>query len=293
MTTKRKTFGYWVIALIITLSAVYYQRITGPTNPKRITVTVNEVSYELKLLRSLSLDERSAVKLKITDTTAQAKLYYRKFPNREAYQMVEFKYEAKPIHSFIMNKVFRIQQEKGFFAEVPQQPPAGKIQYYIEITDKQGVKTYCKEQPVVIRFKGSVPAIILIPHILAMFLAMFLSNLAGAMAIRKHPRYKLYSYLTFVLLIAGGLILGPLVQKYAFGHLWTGVPFGWDLTDNKTIIGIVFWLIAVWKIRKEDKPGWVILAALVLLAIYSIPHSMFGSELNYETGKVVTGYIFL
>jgi uncharacterized membrane protein len=82
-----------------------------------------------------------------------------------------------------------------------------------------------------------------------------------------------------------------MVQKYAFGELWTGIPFGWDLTDNKTLIGFIFWFIAVWKIRKEDKYLWVIIAAIVLLAIYSIPHSMFGSELNYETGKVVTGYI--
>jgi hypothetical protein len=111
------------------------------------------------------------------------------------------------------------------------------------------------------------------------------------MAIGKHPRYKFYSILTLGLLIIGGLILGPMVQKYAFGELWTGIPFGWDLTDNKTLIGFIFWFIAVWKIRKEDKYLWVIIAAIVLLAIYSIPHSMFGSELNYETGKVVTGYI--
>ena len=39
-----------------------------------------------------------------------------------------------------------------------------------------------------------------------------------------------------LLLAVGGFILGPLVQNYAFGELWTGVPFGWDLTDNKTLI---------------------------------------------------------
>ena len=36
-----------------------------------------------------------------------------------------------------------------------------------------------KEEPVVIRFKGGVPAFILIPHILFMFLAMLFSTLAG------------------------------------------------------------------------------------------------------------------
>jgi hypothetical protein len=291
MTPKQKTFWYWIIAAIITLTAVYYQRLTGPTYPKRVTAYVNGVSYELKLVRSLSLNERSVVKLKITDTTVRAKLHFRKFPSCDAYQVVDFNYEVKPVRSVLMKKIFHITEEKGYYAEIPQQPPAGKIQYYFEITDSQNTKLYFKEQPTIIRYKGSVPLMILIPHVLAMFIAMFLSNLAGAMAVRKNPRYKFYSVFTLALLIIGGLILGPLVQKYAFGQLWTGIPFGWDLTDNKTLIGFAFWLFAVWKIRKEDKPGWVIIAALILLAIYSIPHSMFGSELNYETGRVVTGFI--
>lgn len=291
MKTRRYTFWYWVFAAVITLTAVIYQRTTGPTYPKKIHVKVNKQPFELKLVRSLALDERSAVKLKITDTTIAAKLYYRRFPSNQPYQVVDFTYEERPIHSFIMNTLFKVTSEKGFFAEVPQQPAAGKLQYYIEITDKTETRTYFREQPVVIRFKGAVPLTVLIPHVLAMFIAMFLSNLAGAMAIRKHPQYKFHGVVTLVLLTIGGLILGPLVQKFAFGELWTGVPFGWDLTDNKTLIGFAFWLFAVWKNRKADQPGWVVLASLVLLLIYSIPHSMFGSELNYETGRVTTGWI--
>jgi hypothetical protein len=291
MKNKRYTFWYWVIAIVITLAAVVYQRTTGPTYPKRVEATVNGQPYKLKLVRSLALDDRSAVKLNISDTTVSAKLYYRRFPTNDAYQTVDFTYEVKPVHSFVMNKIFNVTEEKGYFAEVPHQPAAGKIQYYFEITDDQGTKTYLKEQPVVIRYKGTVPLYVLIPHVFAMFIAMFLSNLAGAMAVRKHPRYKFHAKLTLILLTIGGLILGPLVQKFAFGQLWTGIPFGWDLTDNKTLIGFMFWLFAVWQNRRAEKPGWVILASVVLLAIYSIPHSMFGSELNYDTGKVVTGWI--
>jgi hypothetical protein len=87
------------------------------------------------------------------------------------------------------------------------------------------------------------------------------------------------------------MILGPLVQKYAFGELWTGIPFGWDLTDNKTLIAFAFWVLAVWMNRKKARPGYTVLAAIVLLLIYSIPHSMFGSQLNYDTGTVTQGMI--
>jgi hypothetical protein len=43
----------------------------------------------------------------------------------------------------------------------------------------------------------------------------------------------------------GGLILGPPVQLEAFGALWTGWPFGADLTDNKTLIAVLAWVPAV------------------------------------------------
>ena len=87
----------------------------------------------------------------------------------------------------LMNKVFKINEDKGLFAEVPQQPAAGKIQYYIEITDSKGTQSYFKDEPVVIRFKGGVPAFILVPHILLMFLAMLFSTLAGLMSVIKYP----------------------------------------------------------------------------------------------------------
>jgi hypothetical protein len=268
----------WSLAFIITITAAIYQRHTGPTYPKEIDVTVNDKLYELKLVRSLALDERSEVKLNVADSTVKAKLYFKRYKSDEAYQSTDFRYRIEP-------------KKEYFFAEVPQQPAAGKIQYYLEITDASGVKSYLKETPIVIRFKGGVPAFILIPHILLMFLAMLFSTLAGLMAVIKYPLYKKYSLWTLVLFFFGGFILGPVVQNYAFGELWTGIPFGWDLTDNKTLIALIFWILAVVMNRKKEQPIYTILAAVVLLLVFSIPHSLFGSELNYNSGQVTQGLI--
>ena len=288
-----KKFILWAAAFIITVSAAVYQRHTGPTYPKKLNVTINGQVYTLRLVRSLSLDERPEVRLNLTDTTIRAKLFFKRFKSDEEYQSADFTYKTYPVHSFIMNRIFKITREEGFFAVVPQQPPAGKLQYYFEITDSQGTRTFLKDTPVVIRFKGAVPGIILLPHILIMFIAMLFSTLAGLMSIAKHPRFKRYGVWTLILLIAGGMILGPLVQYYAFGDLWTGIPFGWDLTDNKTLIALIFWILAVAMNRKKDRPFYTALAALVLLLVYSIPHSMFGSELDYSTGQVTQGMILL
>ncbi len=286
-----KKFVLWLLAFIITIAAAIYQRHTGPTYPRSLDITVNGTPYKLQLVRSLSLDERAQVKLEIMDTSASAKLYYKRFKSGEEYQESDFKYEVYPVHSFIMNKVFKRTEEKGFFADVPQEPAAGKIQYYFEITDSEGTHTYLENDPVVIRFKGGVPAFILVPHILCMFIAMLFSTLAGLMAAVKYPLFKKYALWTLILFIAGGFILGPVVQKYAFGELWTGIPFGWDLTDNKTLIALVFWIMAVYMNKKYNRPIYTIVAAIVLLLVFSIPHSLFGSEFNYASGQVTQGMI--
>lgn len=283
----------WILAIVITLGAAYYQRRTGPTYPKSVNVVINGTSYELKLIRSLGLDERPEVKLKIADTTLKAKLFYKRFNSSDEYSTSEFIYKVYPVKSFLMNRVFKITEEKGFFAQVPKQQPAGKIQYYIEMSDLKGTTTLLKETPMVIRFKGTVPDFILAPHIILMFLAMLFSTLAGLMGALKVPLYKKYSWWTLITLIAGGMILGPVVQKYAFGELWTGVPLGWDLTDNKTLIAIIFWIIAVVMNRKKESPVYTIIASLILLVVFSIPHSMFGSELDYASGQVTQGFILI
>jgi hypothetical protein len=273
-----RKFFLWTLAFIITITAAIYQRHTGPTYPKELNISLNNRPHKLKLTRSIALDEKSVVRLNITDTTIKAKLFFKRFNSNEEYQTSEFRYRSEP-------------KNEGFFAEVPQQPAAGKLQYYIEISDSRGSQTYLKDSPIVIRFKGGVPVYILLPHILLMFIAMLFSTLAGLMALLKFPLYKKYGILTLILFAIGGIVLGPIVQYYAFGNFWTGIPFGWDLTDNKTLIALIFWIIAVIMNRKKERPLYTVLAALILLLVFSIPHSLFGSQLNYSTGQVTQGII--
>lgn len=286
-----KIFLIWLSAILLTLTAAVYQRFTGPTYPKRAEIEVNGKIYNIKLVRSLGLDERPVVRLAVDDSTANAVLYYKRYRTDDPWQSVRFRYNVVTIESFIMNKVFGINEMKGYFATLPQQPPAGKLEYYIEMTDSNGTMTLFMDNPIVVRFKGAVPGWLLTPHIILMFLAMMFSTLAGIMAIAKHKSYKRYTFWTLILLTAGGMVLGPLVQLYAFGELWAGVPFGWDLTDNKTLVAFLFWIVAFAANRNKERPLWSALAALVLLLVYSIPHSMYGSELDYESGKVVQGTI--
>ncbi len=269
-----KVIFYWVFAVILTLTAIIYQRKTGPTYEKRVNITIDEIDYKLKLLRSHGGNNDAKIQLAIPDSDMEGKLIYRLFPTTNEWTEV------------------KMMRENDFLvAFLPHLPPAGKYEYKVLLSKNNRKFPLNDGNPVLIRFKGNVPAGILIPHIFLMFFAMLLGNLAGIMAAFKHGRYKLYTSLTLIILFAGGLILGPWVQYHAFGEVWAGVPFAWDLTDNKTLIAFIFWLLAFIVNRKKERPVYTIVAAVVMLLVYSIPHSMYGSELNPETGEIVQGFI--
>jgi hypothetical protein len=175
------------------------------------------------------------------------------------------------------------RQNDSLVAALPNQPPAGKLQYKVVLSYQGKETSLTGEEPVIIRFKGAVPLWILIPHVIVMFMAMLFSARAGLEAIRPKSNPRKLALWTTGLLFVGGFILGPLVQKFAFGALWTGFPFGYDLTDNKTLIAFIGWIIAIFAGRKgRPARGWVLAAAILLLIVFLIPHSVLGSELDYS-----------
>jgi len=258
--------------VIFTLAIAYYQRTTGPTYPVRGKINFNNQVIKYKLLTSSDSHLPAEITFKGTFDAISGFIEYKKYNTNEEWQMTRL-----------------FLKDGNLVGELPPQPPAGKLMY--KVTLSSGDQTLAvNEKPVVIRFKGAVPGFILFPHILIMFMAMLYSTRTGIEAIRKEDNTKNYTLITMLLVAAGGMILGPIVQKYAFGALWTGWPFGKDLTDNKTLVAFLAWIIAYLRLRKNNaNRGWAIAASIVLLMVYLIPHSMFGSELDYSTGTIGTG----
>ena len=139
------------------------------------------------------------------------------------------------------------------------------------------------ERPAVTRFKGNVSPAILVPHVLAMFLGMLFSARAGLEALSGGPGRRWMTRMALGCLLVGGFVFGPQVQKAAFGAYWTGVPWGYDLTDNKTLVAIAAWLGAAWRIHTRPAARWSVLsAALLTLTVFAIPHSAWGSEVKWK-----------
>jgi hypothetical protein len=263
---------YFILSLIVVLFTSYYQRVTGPTYEKKVHLEINNNDYEFKLIRSQEIGEPCLIKLPIADTTVKAIINYKRFPTNDTLVAQAFE-----------------RVDDNLVAELPEQPAAGKLQYFITFFSGPQKQHIQQTENVVIRFKGAVPAGILVTHIIFIFLGMWFSNLTTILAIAKHDKKKIYSILTVLALFIGGMIFGPFVQKYAFDAYWTGVPFGWDLTDNKTLIAVLAWLIAIIGNLKKERRSLYIAAGIITLAVFVIPHSVMGSEFNYQQGQVTTG----
>lgn len=258
-----RKFFCWLVAVVITLVLSIYQRMTGPTYPKKVIVELNGGSYKVKLPRS-GVQHDEIVLLKDIPSDTKAQLHYRRYPTTNDYTTVDFSLKDNQLQ-----------------AVLPVQPVAGKLQYYITV----GGKDYAADEPPLIRFRNDVSAGILIPHILFMFAAMLFAVYTFLLVVTR-KEYGRWLKITVATLFVGGFIFGPLVQHAAFGPWWTGFPYGTDLTDNKTLISFVFFVAALatlkWKYNK-----WVVcLAVLVMIVVFTIPHSAYGSEYDYTTQQI-------
>jgi len=255
----------WFLAFIITAASAVYQRRTGPTYHIRGKAAVAGASLKFELPRSHETSADCLVDVAVPAPEVTGRILYRRSKTQDAWSEAPMERQGDRLGGFL-----------------PKQPAAGKLDYSVVLNDRGQEVSLTGEKPVIIRFRGHVPLGILLAHILVMFAAMLLSTRAGLAALNKKDHPRLFGAWTVLFLLVGGFVLGPLVQKLAFGTWWTGVPLGWDLTDNKTLIAMVVWIIAMVAGRKgRGARGWILAASVLMLVVFLIPHSLLGSELKY------------
>ena len=99
------------MAVVITLVLSIYQRMTGPTYPKKVTVELNGEQYKVKLPRS-GVQKDEIVMLKGVPSGIGAEMHYRRYPTTNDYTTVDFCWKDSVCQ-----------------AALPVQPEAGKLQY--------------------------------------------------------------------------------------------------------------------------------------------------------------------
>ena len=243
-----------------------FQRMTGPTYPLSGQVLVRGVEMDYELPRTHGGRGGLAVALDSPPEALSGELLWRRYPTESPWSSLRL----EPVAGDLM-------------AVIPHQPPAGKVEYRLVLDSGTEAVTVPPTGSVVARFRGDVPAWVLIPHIMAMFAAMVVSSrlLLGQLRPGGEERPRLV-VATMVLLVVGGLLLGPVVQKYAFDAFWTGWPLGEDLTDNKTAVAVLAWLPALVLALRGRRTRWAVAVGwLVMMGVFLIPHSLRGSEIDW------------
>ncbi|MEL7060701.1 MAG: hypothetical protein AAGN46_11810 [Acidobacteriota bacterium] len=288
----------WITAVALMFSAAVYQRATGPTYPARGELTLGGETVRYALIRSENTTTDARVFVPAPDVATRGAVYFRRFKTADPFRALPMAREGGELA-----------------AGLPAQPAAGKLEYYLVLengdeqvriprlegvaeAEAEAASEGSSDENIVIRFKDPVPGPLLWSHVAFMFFSVLIGMRTGLSALFAPTGMRLLAWITFVGLTIGGMILGPFVQKHAFGEYWTGFPWGYDLTDNKMLIMWIAWLIACSTIglreRRDEGLGTpsrrkanvgravVFVAALVMTGVYLIPHSMRGSELDYS-----------
>jgi hypothetical protein len=251
---------------------MYYQRRTGPTRPLRVSYEMAGQAHRGKLIRTEITTEDALVEVPAPEG-AEGRLLFKRFGTDDPFSTALMEFE-----------------DGRLTGSLPAQPAAGKLDYHVRV--RHGAEEVrlpeSEDEQVTIRFKGAVPVWVLAPHVIYMILSLLIGLRTGLGAAFGPWGLKELFGVTFACLTLGGMLLGPCVQKYAFGEFWTGWPNGKDLTDNKTLIMWLGWAAAGAVVllthRKKLMAARiaVLLATALMITMYLIPHSLRGSSLNYK-----------
>ena len=260
-----------VIAFVAMYAMARYQRRTGPTWPISVQETLAGSDVSGELIRTQAGSDDARVALEVSGSDLQGEVVWRRYPTDDEWTRLPMVLEE-------------IEGRKELAAYLPNQPMAAKLEYSVRLWQGEQEVTLPHEGTSVIRFRRNVPAWALLPHVVIMFATLWIVFRAALGAIFGEIGVRRFIPTILGLLIIGGFFLGPLVQKFAFDAWWTGWPFGGDWTDNKTLAALVAWLVAWWICRKmpQLQRGAVLLATVVMVVVYLIPHSIHGSELDWD-----------
>ncbi|MEW6456391.1 MAG: hypothetical protein AB1410_06745 [Acidobacteriota bacterium] len=197
--------------------------------------------------------------------------------------------KEKGFETFTMTQ---LQGTDYYFYNLKGKPKGERTYFFFKAKDREGKEIILpKNAPknlYFIKHEGSVSKVGTLFHITLMMTALFIlihSLYFSLLHLFGDDKNETISKMTNSVLIAlvvffiTGFPIGWWIAYEVYGKAWTGIPFGMDITDNKTLIILIYWLLAllVYKFKKIDSKLFaklVILGAIFTLILFLIPHSI-------------------
>jgi hypothetical protein len=253
----------WVVAVVVVLAVAAWQRMSDTTRPTRSKIVVSGQTMTYRLLRVGPSGEPIRVTITAPEDVS-GNLRWRPYPG------------DGPFESFTMLRDG--DQVVGF---LPAQSPGTQLEYSLVLAGPSGLTRIPEEGSVVLHVRGSVPALVLFPHVAILFLSMVVGVRAGLGAAWALPDTSRLSKLTLLGLTIGGMILGPIVLKLAAGSFWTGWPIGGDWRANSAVVMWLVWVVATLAAHAAHDATdrfartTVIGAALVMILVSLVPRGLY------------------
>lgn len=300
-----------VIAVLLTAALLFVARTTSRGRPEFITHTENGYTFEMTTVPKAIEHAMATIQLKITGQMGPGV--------KPMFRQSKFGQDkTTPLHKYGSLPLLVEDSAAGlYYTNFSTLARGERFHYYFEIRDGTGGlrATFTPEEgkPFVFKFIGEVPSYVIGPHIFLMFAAVFCVVMAFLHSFKllsggtdAHPLTR-YIFLSVVVSFLGCYPWGIAMNYYAFNVIWEGVPFGTDATDNKTQL-LFLYLVMVWLVslgsltkgkRRDLYPpktlGWFgVIAFVLLLAIYLIPHSIqFSAAFTYSVCYGFIGVVAL
>jgi hypothetical protein len=260
---KLSPFSMWLVALVITALGLVIQRKTGEKMPLSLETQWQGRQVRTVLARSHVGPGGQRLVIEGVDPDWHGTVVWRRYGQGNVYR----RESLRNLGSMLSG-------------ELSPQPRGSALEYRVEV-EAQGNKLLRLPEhgTVITRYKGATPLWVSLPHLFLLYLGLFLGVRAGLEALALGPRSHILAGLALICFLFGGLLFGPLMKVNAYGILWRGPPVGLDSTDTKTVVLVLAWLVPViLRARERRARRWVILASVLSVIAFLIPHSVFGTS---------------
>jgi hypothetical protein len=212
--------------------------------------------------------------------------------------------------SYVQGKLQQIVGSNKFSFPMPSLGKGERFFYFLRVEDSQGNTVDIKPRPNFMDrvFAGGREKLFYVTYEGRAFrpvLLLHIGLIVGAMLLMIHGLRFSLSYIFsgrglsaaywcffvgWVLFTVTVLPLGIYIAKSTFGVGWTGFPLGTDITDNKSLAVVLYWLVFLligWKPQRgEYAPrtgrisgitfvGLGLMGVFLTIVAHAIPHSVF------------------
>ncbi len=198
-------------------------------------------------------------------------------------------------NGFVTQRLEPISGTSWWAATLPGRDKGLRTYYFLSARDEAGNHVVLPEDAsdvwtteydyFKLRAEGKASRWALIVHVYLMFVAilLFVHALYYALSVLygmdRSGALVASVYWGVLSFFITGFPIGWMIEKQVLGNYWEGIPFGWDITDSKTLFIFIFWLIPVilrMRKRVSDRgfAKWVIAGSLFTIVMFLLPHSL-------------------